>query len=154
LRQLRLQRRGDVIASLNVGLAAPDIDMDVFEAPASIVASLSPPLTILVSPDDRALAASSHLAGGRLRIGAARVDDPDVQDLTQGGMRVVDISTMPASTDMNHDRFIAFAAHALNARDGGELAGTRKSGIYLLDVADHALAAPFAGISRTMADAR
>ena len=52
--------------------------------------------------------ASSDLAGGRLRIGAARVDDPDVQDLTQGGMRIVDISTMPASTVMNHDRFIAF----------------------------------------------
>lgn len=155
LRQLRLQRRDDVIASLNVGLAAPDIDMDVFKAQASVVGRLSPPLTILVSPDDRALAASSRLAGGRPRLGALRLDDPNVQDLTyQGGMRIVDISTMPASSGMNHDRFIAFAARAFNARDGGELAGTQKSGVYSLDAAGRALAAPFVGMSRTIADAQ
>ncbi|MCK1712120.1 alpha/beta hydrolase [Bradyrhizobium sp. 143] len=72
LRQLRLQRRDDVIASLNVGLAAPDIDVDVFKSQASIVGRLSPAMTVLVSPNGRALAASSQIAGGRPRLGAAR----------------------------------------------------------------------------------
>lgn len=145
LRQLRLQGRDDIIARLQVGLAAPDIDVDVFRAQAAVVGRLSPPLTVLVSADDRALAASSRLAGGKPRLGLARADDPVIQDIArQGGMRIIDITTLPASDAFNHDRFITFAArYSAAARDGQLVGDVRQAGVYLLDTTGHILSAPF-----------
>lgn len=61
LRQLRFEGRNDVLSKLQVVLAAPDIDADVFRKQIEVVGRLNPPLTILVSKDDRALKASSIL---------------------------------------------------------------------------------------------
>ncbi len=78
LRELRLKGRNDVIAKLQVILAAPDIDTDVFRKQIEVVGRLDPPLTVLVSKDDRALMAASLLAGERSRVGALDVTDPEI----------------------------------------------------------------------------
>ncbi|SCM72064.1 conserved exported hypothetical protein [uncultured Pleomorphomonas sp.] len=153
LRQLRLEGENDVIAHLQVGLAAPDIDIDVFRKQAAAVGRLSSPLTVLVSADDRALAISSRLAGGRPRLGSMSVDDPRILDIVRSdGMRFIDITTMPASDGFNHDRFIAFAARYSDAaRDGGLPDGIRQAGVYLLDTTGRVLSAPFTGAARIVA---
>ena len=82
LRQLRLTGQDAVIGRLNgVVLAAPDIDVDVFRRQMEVIGPLDPPLTLLVSRDDRALKISSRIAGSRDRIGARDVNDPQVQVL-------------------------------------------------------------------------
>ncbi|MDH0912841.1 alpha/beta fold hydrolase [Rhizobium pusense] len=153
LRQLRLEGRDDVIARLQVGLAAPDIDMDVFRKQAAVIGKLSPPLTVLVSSDDRALAVSSRLTGGRPRLGAARIDDPALQSIArQGNMRIFDISAMPATDELNHDRFIAFAARYSSQARRGELTnGFRQAGVYLFDTTGRILSSPFTGTARLIA---
>lgn len=93
LRQLRQQGRGDVINQLQIGLASSDIDLDVFRAQLRSLGRMSPPITVLVSSDHRALAVSARFAGGRTRLGSVRVDDPRIQALAQeAGLRVIDIS--------------------------------------------------------------
>lgn len=59
LRQLKLEGRQDVLDKLTVVLAAPDIDADVFISQLNLIGKMSPPLTVLVSRDDRALEAST-----------------------------------------------------------------------------------------------
>ncbi len=153
LRQLRLEGRDDVIARLQVGLAAPDIDMDLFRKQAAVIGKLSPPLTVLVSSNDRALAVSSRLTGGRPRLGAARIDDPALQAIArQGNMRIFDISAMPATDELNHDRFIAFAARYSSEARRGELTnGFRQAGVYLFDTTGRILSSPFTGTARLIA---
>lgn len=112
LRQLRLTGRAAVLQRLdNVLLAAPDIDLDVFRAQAEAVGPLDPPLTVLVSPDDRALQFSNRLGGDRERLGGLDVQDPRIQDLANAyGVQLIDISGMSATDSLNHDRFIGATA--------------------------------------------
>ena len=71
LRQLRIERQDRVIARLRrVILAAPDIDVDVFRAQLQTIGPLSPPMTLLVSKDDKALEFSNFIGGSRARVGA------------------------------------------------------------------------------------
>ena len=82
LRQLRLSGQDGVIARLdNVVLAAPDIDIDVFRRQVQTIGALTPPMTLLVSPDDRVLRLSERLAGSRRRVGTTDASDPRVQVL-------------------------------------------------------------------------
>lgn len=151
LRQLRLEGRGDVIARLEVVLASPDID--VFRKQAAVVGRLSPPLTVLVSKDDRALAVSSRLTGGRSRLGLASADNPKMQAIArQSGVQIIDITTLPASDSLNHDRFVTFAArYASTARKDGAVGGVRHASVFLLDATGRILSAPFEGTARIIA---
>jgi esterase/lipase superfamily enzyme len=108
LRQLRLTGRGAVLERLNsVLLAAPDIDLDVFRAQAKGIGQLVPPITVLASPDDRALQFSNRLGGDRERLGGLDVRDPRIQDLAKDcGIQLIDISSMTATDSLNHDKFI------------------------------------------------
>lgn len=141
LRQLRLEGRDNVIDGLEVALAAPDIDLDLFRVQAARVGPLDPPLTVLVSPDDRALAVSASAAAGRPRLGAVNVTDPPIQKFAaQLGMRVVDISTLPASSVANHDRFVALGAQYYGGSSGLDvLAQARQAGVYLIDTTGRVL---------------
>ncbi len=109
LRQLRLGGQDNVIDRLgNVVLAAPDIDVDVFRRQMRTIGALNPPMTLLVSPDDRALKLSERLAGSRSRVGRKDVSDPQVHALaTANGIRVIDISNMDTLDKSNHNRFAA-----------------------------------------------
>ncbi len=152
LRQLRLQGRNDVIARLQVGLAAPDIDIDVFHRQVSVIGPLSPPLTVLVSKDDRALAVSSRLAGGKPRLGLADANDPRIQEVArQNGVQIIDISTLPSTDPFNHNRFVAFAArYSASARRHESGDGVRQAGVFLFDATGRILSAPFEQAARVM----
>ncbi|WP_164844717.1 alpha/beta hydrolase [Brucella pituitosa] len=156
LRQLRLEGRNDVIARLQVGLASPDIDIDVFRKQTAVVGRLSPPLTVLVSKDDRALAVSSRLAGGKPRLGLASADDPQIQEIArQSGAQIIDISTLPSSDVFNHDRFVVFASrYATAARRDRSIGGVRHAGVFLLDTTGRILSSPFEGTARIIAGSR
>jgi esterase/lipase superfamily enzyme len=153
LRQLRLQGRNEVLARLQVVLAAPDIDLDVFRTQVAVVGPMSPPLTILVSKDDWALAASSRLSGGRERVGTLDVEDPRVQAIArQARLRVVDISTLTAPDRFNHDRFISFAAvYSAVAPRGGPGDPLRQAGAFVFNAAGTVLSTPFTLVGQALA---
>ncbi|GEO87047.1 MULTISPECIES: alpha/beta hydrolase [Alphaproteobacteria] len=147
VRQLRLQGRNDVISHLQIILAAPDIDNDVFRKQLEIVGRLSPPLTVLVSKDDRALKASSVIGGDVQRVGALDVEEPGIQEAaTKAGIQFIDISKLGASDPLNHDRYAAFASlipqlEANRRQDGGADLG--RAGAFVFDTLGATVSSPF-----------
>ncbi|WP_347267317.1 alpha/beta hydrolase [Paracoccus sp. (in: a-proteobacteria)] len=110
LRQLRLEGRGDVLDRLEVILAAPDIDVDVFRRQANVIGPMREPMTVLVATDDKALALSSKLSARRQRVGAIDLNNPRVQKAVQeSGMRVIDISSIQPDS-IAHSRFVGLIA--------------------------------------------
>ncbi|MCZ2204222.1 alpha/beta hydrolase [Bartonella sp. A05] len=71
-------------------MAAPDIDLDVFERQLNDIKELPQPTAILVSRKDRALAVSGRLTGGHSRIG----DGSDIEILRKNGIAVIDLSNV------------------------------------------------------------
>ena len=118
LRQLRMTGRSATIAGLKVILAAPDIDLDVFSAQTRVIGPLTPPMTVLVSRDDKALAFAGSVAGDRKRLGALDVDNPGVQDAARAAhIRIIDISNLTSPDQLNHDGYVTYAT--LYSRLGG-----------------------------------
>lgn len=144
VRQLRLMRRNDVIAKLNVILAAPDIDVAVFISQLEVIGPLQPPLTVLVSQDDKALGFSSRIAGDRKRLGAVDVNSPLVQEAAaKGHVQVVDISSVAATNGMNHDRFVELVA-LYPTIDANRQAGLqRTAGTYVFNDLAGKISSPF-----------
>jgi esterase/lipase superfamily enzyme len=134
LRQLRLTGQDKVIARLdNVVLAAPDIDLDVFHRQLQTIGVLTPPITLLVSPDDRALQFSEWLAGSRARVGTTDANSPRVQALAKSNsIRVVDISKLEAQDVSNHNKFVALMNLLPRARKG-VFASLSRAGAFILE---------------------
>ncbi|HEY9057265.1 MAG TPA: alpha/beta fold hydrolase [Aurantimonas sp.] len=134
LRQLRLTGRDAVIERLNgVVLAAPDIDIDVFRRQMEIIGRLDPPMTLLVSKDDRALMASSRIAGSRDRIGTRDVNDPRVQALARAhNIRLIDISEVSALDGTNHNRFVGLVT-VFPRLQNGVRSGLARAGAFVLE---------------------
>ncbi|MDD9332543.1 MAG: alpha/beta hydrolase, partial [Bartonella sp.] len=63
-------------------MAAPDIDLDVFERQLNDIKILPQPTAILVSRKDKALAVSSRLTGGHPRVG----DGSNIEILRKNGI--------------------------------------------------------------------
>lgn len=146
LRQLRLEGRDRLIDRFEVALAAPDIDVDVFRRQLAVVGPLDPPLTVLVAKDDRALAISRRLAGGRQRVGSVDVNDPRLAQVArQVDVRIVDISSVEASDGTRHDRFVRFAAlqSRAMATEAGPLGAIGQAGAYVFNAAGAVVASPF-----------
>jgi esterase/lipase superfamily enzyme len=144
LRQLRIDRQDRVIARLRrVILAAPDIDVDVFRTQLQTIGPLSPPLTLLVSKDDKALAFSNIIGGSRARAGALDIENPAVREAAlKAKVQVVDISTLQSRDRQNHSRFVALAE--LYPRLQRQSASEREqSGIFVIDANSATVAAPF-----------
>lgn len=146
VRQLKLQGDLKVLAKLQVILASPDIDVDVFRSQMSDIGKLPTPITLLVSKSDRALIASSFLAGQRQRVGKVDVKDPVVVEAARREqLRVVDISALTSVDGLGHDRFATFAGFAgrliENEARGGKSLG--RVGAYVLDAAGDAVSSPF-----------
>lgn len=147
VRQLRLQGRNDVISHLQIVLAAPDIDTDVFRKQLEIIGRLSSPLTVLVSKDDRALQASSLIGGDVQRVGALDVEEPGLQEAAaKAGIQFIDISNLDASDPLNHDRYAALAAlipqlEANRRQDGGADLG--RAGAFVFDTLGATVSSPF-----------
>ena len=147
LRQLRLTGRGNVLAKLEVVLAAPDIDIDVFRAQTQVIGPLNPPMTVLVSRDDVALSLSGKISGERPRVGALNVDDPWVREAAlKGNFQIIDISELKGTDGFNHDRYLALAAFypKLAANQGGTGGRQmRQAGAFVFNAVGATLAAPF-----------
>jgi len=108
LRQMAIRNRGLSPKIRDIMLAAPDIDFDVFRREiAEIEASdKSPPVTLFVSKDDRALAASSALAGNEPRLG--EIDphaEPYKSILERARVNVIDLSAIRSDDPTNHGKF-------------------------------------------------
>ncbi|MFC0202566.1 alpha/beta hydrolase [Paracoccus rhizosphaerae] len=150
LRQLRLEGRGDVLDRLSVILAAPDIDPDLFRAQVAVIGQMRQPMTILVSPDDRALRLAGRLSAHRWRVGALDVRDPRVREaVAEAGIMVIDISDLPAQGLARHDRYIELAAiyddlMSDRPRAPSPLAQIGQAGAFVLDGLQGALTPPTA----------
>lgn len=88
-------------AELNrVILAAPDVDLDLFDQYANDLAPVHKNIIVLVSKDDRALKLSGRIAGGVDRVGAA---DPDA--IAEYGLEVIDLTHIDDNSNINHTKF-------------------------------------------------
>ncbi|MDR3641922.1 MAG: alpha/beta fold hydrolase [Humidesulfovibrio sp.] len=143
LRQLRLSGHDHALDRLgSVILAAPDIDLDVFRSQMEVIGPLTPPLTVLASPDDRALSLSDQLGGGRERVGSLDARDPRIQALAQAEkFQLIDISSMSATDSLNHDRFVGAAATLQKVLEP-KRNPLRKAGAFVLDAAASVLEVP------------
>jgi esterase/lipase superfamily enzyme len=101
-------------------LAAPDIDIDVFDEQIREIDPLPENFAILISRDDRALQISKRLRGGHPRLG----EQADVSHLRRMGIHVIDLSGQGGSLDrINHNTFatspalIALAKNSSLARE-------------------------------------
>jgi esterase/lipase superfamily enzyme len=108
IRQMAIRNHGMSPKIKDIMLASPDIDFDVFRRQiAEIEASdKSPPVTLFVSRDDKALAASSLIAGSEPRLGLV---DPHAEPyksiLEQARVNVVDLSALKSDDPTNHGKF-------------------------------------------------
>lgn len=106
IRNIRI--KGDAPAKGKLGtiiLAAPDIDIDVFKSQMRRIGKPGKPYLVVISADDRALAASRFLAGGKARLG----DDANEAELTALGAVVVDLTALHGQDATNHDKFAQIA---------------------------------------------
>jgi esterase/lipase superfamily enzyme len=153
LRQLRISGNDAVLSRLNVILAAPDIDVDVFCSQMEVIGPLSRPMTVLVSRDDLALSVSSRLADRRKRVGALDVDDPRVKEVAlRANIEIIDISSLKSPDSLRHSRYASFAAmypHLTATAVGGD--GLRHAGAFVFDTVGATLAAPFSITGRAIA---
>ena len=108
LRQMTIRNRGLSPKIKDIMLASPDIDFDVFRRQiAEIEASdKSPPVTVFVSDDDKALAASSIVAGNEPRLGEI---DPHAEPyrsiLEQARVNVIDLTSIKSDDAIAHGKF-------------------------------------------------
>jgi len=146
VRQLRLNGRASILGKLQIILASPDIDVDVFRSQIADIGELSTPITLLVSKSDRALAVSSLLAMRRERVGKVDVRDPVIKEAAKSDrLRVVDISSLQSVDGLGHDRFSSFARFAgtLAEREAKDRKILGNVGAFVFDTAGAAVTGPF-----------
>lgn len=143
LRQLRLTGRDDVLDRLQVTLAAPDIDIDVFETQIAVIGPLDPPLTVLTASDDAALQIASRLNAGRPRIGAVDISDPRISAIAMAeNVALIDITNLEAQDTLGHSRYAILAAMSSQV-DPDEANPIRSAGAFVLETVGTTLASPF-----------
>jgi esterase/lipase superfamily enzyme len=112
-RQIKISGRLDHANKLGyIFLAAPDIDIDVFESELRRFGKIKRPFYVVLSRDDKALWLSGTLAGGVTRVG----DDPRTAELAKLGATVIDLSDVQSNDPTNHDKFDQLAAVAPELR--------------------------------------
>ncbi len=123
-RTLALQGKYEPIRRItSLLMAAPDIDIDVFERQLNDIKKLPQPTAILVSRADKALAVSGRLTGGHHRVG----DGSDIEMLRKNGIAVLDFSHVDGGT---HDVFASSPTLMALSREGS-LASTIMQGTEL-----------------------
>jgi esterase/lipase superfamily enzyme len=108
LRQMAI-RNGAISPKIrDIMLASPDIDVDVFRRQIAEIekSDKTPPVTLFVSQDDRALGLSRLLAGDEPRLGAI---DPTAEPyrsiLEEAHIHVVDLTKIGSDDSLNHSKF-------------------------------------------------
>ncbi len=140
IRQIRIAKDSRTLGRLlDLTLAAPDIDAEVFLQQLRVVGRLRSPINVLVSKADQALSLSRFIAGGQLRAGAADIDDSRVLvEAQNANLRVIDITDLATQAGSGHDGFTAFASiyGRLRQAPDGRVAPEFGPGAYTLDVSD------------------
>jgi esterase/lipase superfamily enzyme len=146
LRQLKITGQDRDLGMIEqVVLAAPDIDIDLFQRDVRTIGRLKKPIMVLAAKDDRALALSRRLSGSTAA-GALDVSNPKVQELAKSdNLQIIDISSLKSISGTNHDRFVSFAAaypelQKANSNQSGPLAG---AGALVLNGVGNVISAPF-----------
>lgn len=107
IRQLALQTGGVPPKIRNLVLASPDLDIDVFRSQIEDMGARRPQITLFVANNDRALALSRFVAGGRTRLGGIDLTREDyvkrLGDLP--GVTVLDLSALQFGDRVNHDLY-------------------------------------------------
>lgn len=154
VRDLRLAGRWASLPKPRVTLAAPDIDIDVFRTQMQAIGPLDPPMTVLTSPDDRALKASSRLAGGYQRLGAVDVKDPRLLEIaSQARLRVIDISALDSGDRFHHDRFVMLAKYQPRLQELEKSSGAvRGAGAYVFRTLGNVVSSPFQLVESVIAE--
>lgn len=146
LRQLRLTGNSAVINRMKVILAAPDIDIDVFRSQLDVIGPLSPPMTLLVSRDDKALDLSRRIADARQRVGTIDVDDPRVQEAAvRAKVQIVDISNLNPTDGFNHDRYVGLSTiyrRLADTASSGPSGDFTRAGAFVLNTVGRTLSVP------------
>lgn len=107
LRQMNI-RNGELSPKIrDVILAAPDLDIDVFNQQFSSLSEQRPHFTFLVSADDRALGLSKLLARGVQRLGAIDPSQEPYRSQIEAtpGITVVDLSNLKGGGSTRHTKF-------------------------------------------------
>lgn len=154
LRQLRLMKQNATLSRLDVVLASPDIDVDVFRSQMQAIGPLQPPITLLVSPQDGALRFSSRIAGERPRLGTLDVNDPRVQEGARlANVRVIDVSSVPSPDSFGHSRFANLASLYARLSRSERTAATApaQAGAFVFNSVGRALATPFTLVGSALA---
>ncbi|WP_010140662.1 alpha/beta hydrolase [Oceanicola sp. S124] len=139
LRDLQLAGQTQVLARLDVVLAAPDIDVFVFASQLETLGHLPRPILILTSQGDRALGLSSRLAGGRPRVGALPAAAPMVGAAARrANVQIIDISSVRADP-LGHQRYVGMVE--LYARAEAEPPELRVPGAFIFDALTRSLVA-------------
>ncbi len=86
----------------NIILAAPDIDLAVFQNQLSNITHDNQKIFVLVSSDDGILNFSKFVSGGVDRVGAA-----NAAELAKSGVTVIDLSQVKDSKSNSHAKFAA-----------------------------------------------
>ncbi len=108
LRQMAIRNRGLSPKIVDIMLASPDIDMDVFRRQiAEIEAGDKPaPITLFLSRDDRALGISQLIAGDEPRLGSIDpLAEPYRSILAKANVRVMDLTSMQVDDPVGHTKF-------------------------------------------------
>lgn len=154
LRQLRLQGEDAVLDKLNVSLAAPDIDLDLFAQQMAVIGPLRQPMTVLVATDDRALRVSQRLAAAP-RLGALDVADPWVHpQAVLANIRIIDISQLRGPDRLRHERYVNWvhaARHMMQPAPTGPAEGVRQAGAFMFNAVAATLSTPFALAGQALA---
>ncbi|SHH06204.1 Esterase/lipase superfamily enzyme [Kaistia soli DSM 19436] len=130
LRQMAI-RNGRVLPKIkNVMLASPDVDVDVFRSQMVDIGKKGPNITLFVSQDDRALAASRRVWGNVERLGQINPTlEPYATELKQDKITVIDLTKLKTDDKLNHGKFAASpeVVQAIGARlaDGQAISDSR-----------------------------
>jgi esterase/lipase superfamily enzyme len=106
LRQMAI-RNGRVAPKIKVVmLAAPDVDVNVFNEQIATLGKDAPKITLFVSQDDRALKVSRRVWGDMPRIG--QIDpaiEPYKTQLADDRITVIDLTKLKTDDKLNHGKF-------------------------------------------------
>ncbi len=108
LRQMAIRDKGLPKKITDIMLASPDIDVDVFRRQIAEIEKndKSPPVTLFVSQDDKALGISKLIWGDEPRLGAVDpTQEPYEGILEKAHVRVVDLTDVKTDDALAHGKF-------------------------------------------------
>ncbi|ARO13942.1 protein of unknown function DUF900 hydrolase family protein [Ketogulonicigenium robustum] len=133
LMQLKLMGRQNILDRLQVILAAPDVDVDLFREQIGVIGPMHEPITILASSDDGILRFSQRVSGGHSRLGLVDVYDPEVQKIAaDAGVRIVDITDVPSDSTA-HSRYVGLISSGATSYAENPLYSLRQAGAFVVE---------------------